>query len=1414
MNKKLLMLAFSALLTTSAFADYYIAGGYLNGVTYSNWNPSANDCKFTETIKNDDTTGSGTYYWYGSSINGNFKITTGEWGEGNEFGCGGVNLSPFHSNAQGAYSNNQTNMNISSLVTNPVIKLYGYTSQSWGKEIKFELTDRLLEINADDLGLDSTKKYIIFDNTAAKWAEPVIYAWGSEVFGGWGDSKNSMTKKTIGNYEFWIKEYESLESVGGIKIHDKNNDANALRFTNISSISTCQVFNPLGLSDTEVKFTAAEPVDYKFYFASEGWKLYTDLSEEGVDMIPLSFSGHTLYGATVSSTAAPAKYWFEKDGAKVGEFTYDAANTKIYNAAGNYAGDLVGDVYTPHIGPADPEWWGKEGYFYAVFDNTTPIATTPKVYTWATDGTELCGKFGSTQMEKVTLNGKELWVYRVDLKGKTLSGLIFNGSKGQTNNITGDNLVSGRVYSYSGTNKSDVIYNEAIVIDGVYLPNGIPTATDYNFYFMNTEGWTSVTLKVGDEEVKMTGNFDDTKALYSATLSLMSAPEKYTITNGKATVEDLTYDGYVYNAAKNKVGKVVDNKYVPFATTNIYFVNTNPEYLGIKAAINGYDNGMIMTKLKNEDGDEFYKATFLTENAPIHYWFYLYGNAECKDPFDATGHLAIADRMTDGKIRVYNNNLNQNDPNQGIAGYVINGKYYSVGKEPVSNDQVRVFFTNLKMDGTDAGFDVSKLAFYPFVNDNNKLCDWGQAPAVTPVPVKWNGKTVTLYSAVFDKKYTYVIFKDGKEQTGDLMVVDNGVYYADDLAHTSPSLKVKDGVVINSHESSPFPVTIFATYTGIAEGQGLKVSVKGNSDKGYVDTNPAYENKVPMDYVVINGTPYYKLTSRALTSLKEVDFSFDVTDIEGVTFENAKQDDKDATKTVVNFDYKNEKDSDPNFTPTRYMIFNLSTGDISVMDTDVIPEDNQVVLQSFGCLTIENEETGENPGGTYYMNYDANRGVYTLTVKTNTEYVDLLAQLEEDKDFDGMPLTPFFAEGARGFFILMNGMDGLGISNPTKNILHSNSIYTMAASEEDMPYGLIKDGRWYEITYDYRAQTIFSEWKGASAELKILVDGEELHESDSNLKAVYHARHPEDTNHSFIISVTGDGAFIEEASQEQLADKLSISFEPVSFDRNNHLLLDGTNTYVAPVESAFEETETSKGTFESKVRAEVAGVYKLTVTFAGSDQLNPIERSCFVGIRPTAKSIGLSMNWQNVDYDADSDPHTFAVDMVPEKFKNTKFTTASHVPSSSVAIYYKFGKNETANSGIETVDLEENYRVARAAAHPTHDGATSTEGYTLYTNAIDISHLYDTEDNENYTLKPEYDKDNLLQLVVKQNGMTSEPITITANDDVKTSVATIEAAAADAVYFNLQGVQMDSTNLAPGIYIQVKAGKSTKVVIK
>ena len=73
-------------------------------------------------------------------------------------------------------------------------------------------------------------------------------------------------------------------------------------------------------------------------------------------------------------------------------------------------------------------------------------------------------------------------------------------------------------------------------------------------------------------------------------------------------------------------------------------------------------------------------------------------------------------------------------------------------------------------------------------------------------------------------------------------------------------------------------------------------------------------------------------------------------------------------------------------------------------------------------------------------------------------------------------------------------------------------------------------------------------------------------------------------------------------------------------------------------------------------------------------------------------------------------------------------------------------------------------------------------------------------------------------LTLTASNAKSDPATfylIWDGTESTTGVDSIEAdVAADDIWYNLQGVRIDTENLTPGLYIRVRAGKSTKVMLR
>ncbi|MDE6811697.1 MAG: chitobiase/beta-hexosaminidase C-terminal domain-containing protein, partial [Muribaculaceae bacterium] len=142
-----------------------------------------------------------------------------------------------------------------------------------------------------------------------------------------------------------------------------------------------------------------------------------------------------------------------------------------------------------------------------------------------------------------------------------------------------------------------------------------------------------------------------------------------------------------------------------------------------------------------------------------------------------------------------------------------------------------------------------------------------------------------------------------------------------------------------------------------------------------------------------------------------------------------------------------------------------------------------------------------------------------------------------------------------------------------------------------------------------------------------------------------------------------------------------------------------------------------------------------------------------------------------------------------------------------VTVYFTLNGNEPEAAAAN--------EPANAPAKKVLRAATENSVYTLdseddlnATHAItsEISHVVITP-----AVKEKMANDLKVMAVHESTGLKSA-VTTSPLSDVTTGVEAIEAADADAVYFNLQGVKV--TNPAPGAYIRIIDGKATKVLVK
>lgn len=112
------------------------------------------------------------------------------------------------------------------------------------------------------------------------------------------------------------------------------------------------------------------------------------------------------------------------------------------------------------------------------------------------------------------------------------------------------------------------------------------------------------------------------------------------------------------------------------------------------------------------------------------------------------------------------------------------------------------------------------------------------------------------------------------------------------------------------------------------------------------------------------------------------------------------------------------------------------------------------------------------------------------------------------------------------------------------------------------------------------------------------------------------------------------------------------------------------------------------------------------------------------------------------------------------------------------------------------------------------------EGATLYEGAVEIAQLDDIMPGEvkKYThsnptqMRTRADEDADYSVELHNMSGKSAPVSATLNSN--TGINTIETAASESRLFNIDGTKAEKGSLIPGVYIEVKNGKATKVIVK
>lgn len=150
-------------------------------------------------------------------------------------------------------------------------------------------------------------------------------------------------------------------------------------------------------------------------------------------------------------------------------------------------------------------------------------------------------------------------------------------------------------------------------------------------------------------------------------------------------------------------------------------------------------------------------------------------------------------------------------------------------------------------------------------------------------------------------------------------------------------------------------------------------------------------------------------------------------------------------------------------------------------------------------------------------------------------------------------------------------------------------------------------------------------------------------------------------------------------------------------------------------------------------------------------------------------------------------------------------TTLNGSNGGGMAMYNDMFAIANGNANIEV------YKLSYSGTIPqfTHQYTISTGSATTEINQMEFDHAGNL-----YVLSRQ---EGLLVYVVKtaeRQTVTNALPSLTLTCAASVGIESVEADTIPAVYYNLQGLKVDSENLTPGNYIKVQSGKATKVFVK
>lgn len=693
--------------------------------------------------------------------------------------------------------------------------------------------------------------------------------------------------------------------------------------------------------------------------------------------------------------------------------------------------------------------------------------------------------------------------------------------------------------------------------------------------------------------------------------------------------------------------------------------------------------------------------------------------------------------------------------------------------------------------------DKSKLAIYAYTNgsDASNAITNGNWPGL----YEWKKDNdistligMDVYKAtVMPRFLRFVASVDGANQTANLKIVNNGVYFWDDeLLPFGIILKDEDGkTAYRRYANTQTEETTKYVYLPASEFNLTKnedgtyptvyVNIVDKTSGQQVSGLRGTTKAIPEEY---HGKLYYKVPTASIAEGSEIEIEFS---LEGGGDENNRN--KWSGKCPhCGKNYSEVTDHSACYEEC-IAGTNSATGHTCSHSADTA---KKIIITYPATEKVTFEE-----GKVFHRYPAAPTNILTDTKPTTLQLCINAEEIEATREDNGIYYFDGEYENSTPFYF--KATFGTGEEASTSYYQASTAAFQMLKS---IPYSINEatetpnnwllptdNGFSYNIVLSWSEQSIWARANSTKAFTSV---------TPAEIIAVPYASEERSTAATYVTHKD----FINETTHFGAAKVTMIHSNNSEYVRPAHI--DGFSNIAAGTEA---------NTAELSLAAHTAGEYTLRVTNPASALFDYQVMDTKVTVLPTIESVGLQINGYDVEKEGDAytiflredgedefemngyvhnnkrahvgcgeDIIAHKTDLPADDAERGKMVHEA-MKANGFKVYFKY--NETAS--------EPSYRPAVRAA------ATSTEGYTEY-------------GAKGVELDMTKAKTNGISFIVEENGVKSNPVTIN-NFSVPTGIDEIgEEEAAEPIYFDLQGFPVK--NPEKGIYIRVINGKADKVL--